>query len=100
MSPPPRNGGIASSSSRRPQSDADPGRAQHLVAAEGQEVAVQRAHVHRQMRHALRAVQQHQRAGRVRLRDHRSTGGSVPSTFDICVTATSFGRFAVSSSRA
>ena len=34
-------------------------RAEHLVAAEGQEVAIERLHVGLLMRHALRAVDQH-----------------------------------------
>ena len=45
--------------------DADAGRAAHLVAGEGQEVHVERLHVHGQVGHALRGVEQHQRAGRV-----------------------------------
>ena len=44
-------------------------RPEHLVPAERQEVAAKRAHVHRQMRHALRAIHQHQRPGGVRPRD-------------------------------
>ena len=68
------------------------------MAAKGEEIAVQHAHVHRQVWHALRAIQQNQRASLVRLGDDRSTGGSVPSTFDICVSATNFG-FVVSSRR-
>ena len=42
---------------------ADAGGPEHLVPAEGQKVGVQRLHVGRLMRHALRRVDQHQRPG-------------------------------------
>ena len=48
---------------------ADARGAEHLVAAEGQEIGVERHHVGRRVRHALGRVDQHQRAGRVRARD-------------------------------
>src|SRR5439155_23284962 len=41
------------------------GRSEHLVAGEGKKVAAEVAHVHRQVRHALRTVQKDQRAVRV-----------------------------------
>ena len=47
MSPPPWYGGIASSSSAPAVEHADAGRAEHLVAGEGVEVAVERPHVDR-----------------------------------------------------
>ena len=47
ISPPPRNGGIASSSSRLAPQHADAGRAIQLVAGEGVEIAVQRLHIDR-----------------------------------------------------
>ena len=42
---------------------ADTGWPAHFVAGEDQKIALERLHVHRQMRHALRAIHQHQRAG-------------------------------------
>ena len=68
ISPPAMNGGIASSSSRRAHSAPEPVGPERLVAAEDVEVAVQGLHVDRQVGHRLRAVDEHQRAGRVRLR--------------------------------
>ena len=56
MWPPPRNGGIASSSSRAPVQDADAGRPVGLVAGPGVEVGADRAEVDRDLRHGLRAV--------------------------------------------
>ncbi len=54
---------------------------------------VQRLHVDRQVRHALRGVDQHQRAGRVApARTISATGLIVPSVFETAATATSFVR--------
>ena len=64
ISPPPRNGGISSSSSRRPHSTPIPVGPQHLVAGEAQEVGPQLLHVNGHMRDRL-GVNQHQRTGRV-----------------------------------
>ncbi len=65
-----RNGGIASSSSRRAQSAPEPIGAEHLVAAERVEVAAERLDVDRHVRHGLRPVDQHERPGGVRHLDH------------------------------
>ena len=62
---------------------ADAGRAVHLVAGEGVEVAVERLHVDRQVRRRLRAVDQHRHAARVRQCAIISrTGLIVPSAFE------------------
>ena len=62
---------------------ADAGRAEHLVAREHVEVAVERLHVDHEVRHRLRAVDEHDRAARVRLlRSSRATGLIVPSAFE------------------
>ena len=66
MLPPVMKGGIASSSSAAPPQRADSRRAQHLVPGEGQEVGAQLDDVDRHVRHALRRVDQDQRAGVVR----------------------------------
>ena len=70
MSPPPRNGGIDSSSSRRAHSDPGAGWAQRLVAAEHVEVAADPGDVDRQVRHRLRPVHEHERAGLMGLAGH------------------------------
>ena len=75
MSPPPWYGGIASSSDGAPVEHADAGRAEHLVARKDVEVAVERLHVDGKVRHRLRAVDQHHRAGGVRLLDHLAQSG-------------------------
>ena len=67
---------------------ADAGGAEHLVAAEGEEVGAQLADVRRQVRHALGRVDQHQRAGRVRPAGDFAIGLIVPSTFETEATAT------------
>ena len=71
-----------------PTSTPTPGRPEHFVAAEGDEVGAQRLHVERQMRHALGRVDQHDRPGGMARRTISSTGLIVPSTFDTAVTAT------------
>ena len=65
ISPPPRNGGMASSSSSRPQSTPMPVGPQHLVAGEGDEVAPELGDVGGEVGHVLGAVDQQQRAGGV-----------------------------------
>ncbi len=70
MSPPARNGGIASSSSRRAHSAPGAHRAEHLVAAERVEVGAELLDVDRHVRHGLGAVDEHERAGRVGHLDH------------------------------
>ena len=65
IEPPPRNGGIARSSSSRPQR-ADPGRPVELVPGEGIEVDPERDEVERQLRRRLGAVDEHQRPRVVR----------------------------------
>ena len=81
IEPPVRNGGIASSGSRRPNSTPMPVRAEHLMAGEGQEVHAERGHVDRLVRHRLGAVGEHQRALLVRrpgdLGDRRDRAGHV-----------------------
>ena len=59
---------VASSSSARPQSTPMPVGAVHLVTREGVEVAAERLHVDGEVRHALRAVDHHDRARAVRER--------------------------------
>ena len=66
MSPPPRNGGSAVEPGRLAVQHAEPERAEHLVPGEREEVHVQGGHVHRMMRHELRAVREHRRADLVR----------------------------------
>ncbi len=56
MLPPPCQGGMASSTLGLAVDDADAGRAEHLVAGEHEEVAVERLHVDRHVRDRLRAV--------------------------------------------
>ena len=70
ISPPARNGGIASSSSRRAHSAPEPIGAEHLVAAERVEVGAELLDVDRHVRHGLGAVDQDERAGRVGHLDH------------------------------
>ena len=63
---------------------ADARRPAHLVAGKGQEITVQRLHIGGQMRHALRAIDQHQRAHLMRSRNHFfARAVIVPSTFDM-----------------
>ncbi len=62
IEPPPRNGGIAASSSARPQSTPMPVGAEHLVPGERDEVDVVVDDVHRHMRYGLGRVQHQQRA--------------------------------------
>ena len=62
MSPPPCHGGIASQQLGLAVEHADPGRTIELVAGEDVEVAIERLHVDRLVRHRLAAVDQH--AGR------------------------------------
>ena len=66
MSPPPWNGGIASSSARLAVEHADAGRAVELVPGGDVEVAAERLHVDRHVRRRLRAVDQDRHAARVR----------------------------------
>ena len=66
ISPPPRNGGIASSSSARAQSAPMPLGPQHLVGGERDEVGVPRLHVGGDVRHVLARVDEHERVVRVR----------------------------------
>ena len=60
ISPPPRNGGISSSSAWRPQR-ADAARTAHLVGGERDEVGVPRLHVGGDVRHVLARVDEHER---------------------------------------
>ena len=71
---------------------ADAGRAVDLVPGERVEIAVERLHVDRQVRHRLRAVDQHRDTAPRRgpARSSRPTGLIVPSAFDTCATATIF----------
>ena len=62
MCPPPRKGRISLSRSRRPCSMPDGG-PERLVAGPDVEVRVQRAQVHRHLRHRLGAVHERERAG-------------------------------------
>ena len=79
MSPPPRNGGISSSSASLAVEDADPGRAVQLVPGHHVEVAVERLHVDRHVIRRLRAVDEHRHArARARARSISSTGLMVP----------------------
>jgi hypothetical protein len=77
---------------------ADAGRAVHLVPREGVEVAAERLHVHRHVRHAACAPSMRtgtpRRVGQARR--SRATGLMVPSAFETCVTrrASSAGRAA------
>ena len=68
MSPPPCYGGMASSSASRRPEHADAGRAEDLVAGEGVEIGAEGLHVDADVRHALRAVDEDQRAVGVRER--------------------------------
>ena len=65
ISPPPMNGGMASSSSARAQSAPMPVGPQHLVGGEGDEVGVPGLHVDREVRHRLAGVDEHVGAGGV-----------------------------------
>ena len=86
MSPPPMNGGIASSSASLAVQHADAGRAVQLVAGRDVEVAVERLHVDRHVIRRLRAVDQHRRRrARARCATISATGLIVPSAFDMCV---------------
>ena len=66
ISPPPMNGGIASSRCLLAVQHAAGGRAAHLVSAEHEEIRIERLHVHGHVRDALRAVHEHDRAFLVR----------------------------------
>ena len=77
ISPPPLNGGMAASMLVFAVEHADAGRPVELVAGEDVEIAVEVAHVDVEMHRALRAVDQHRNAARVReLHDllHRHDG--------------------------
>ena len=91
ISPPARNGGIASSSSRRAQSAPEPIGAEHLVAAERVEVAAQLLDVDRDVRHGLGAIDEDERAGGMGHLDDLAAGVIVPSVLETWVNATSFG---------
>ena len=65
IEPPVRNGGIASSSSRRPYSTPIPLGPEHLVPGERREVDVQRVEVDRLVRHRLAGVQHGERTHRL-----------------------------------
>ena len=73
ISPPPRNGGISSSSSRRPQSTPMPVGPHILWPVKPRKSAPSVVHVHRHVRHRLGGVHQHQRA-RPRAPGRRSAG--------------------------
>ena len=66
MSPPPRNGGMASSTRFAGVQDADAGRPVELVAREHVEVRAERLDVGRHVVRRLRSVDEDQRAGAVR----------------------------------
>ena len=70
ISPPPMNGGISSRISRARPQRATAWRPERLVAAEDEEVAVQVLDVDRLVRRRLGRVDEHERAGLVRLADH------------------------------
>ena len=92
ISPPDRKGGIASSSSRRGPQGPRAHRAEHLVAAEGVEVAAQRLHVDRQVGHA--PGRRRSGPGRPRrgpCRPSPRTGLIVPRVLLTWVKATSLG---------
>ena len=63
IDPPPMNGGIRLEQLTPCPQHADAGRPQHLVPREGVEVRTQLGHVDRELRHRLRAVDEHRRAG-------------------------------------
>ncbi len=76
----------------RPQ-HADAGRPQHLVAGKGQKISAQGLHVHRQVGHALRAIDQAAaRPPRALAAQSSATGLMVPSTLDMPLMPTSLTR--------
>ena len=85
MSPPNCQGGIASSSARRPTQCADAHGPADLVPAERVEVDAQVVEAHRQVRRALRAVADDERTVASRTSAAIScTGFTVPSAFETC----------------
>ena len=101
MPPPPRKGGIDSSSSARPHSTPMPEGPKSLWPRERVEVAAERLHVDAQVRHRLRAVHdQSARRARGTAAAIARSGSTVPSTFETCVIATSFVRGESSASKA
>ena len=69
---------------------ADAGRAEHLVAAEREEIDVERLHVDRHMRNALRAVDQDVVPAARAAGTMRSSGAIVPSVLLTCEIASNF----------
>ena len=88
MPPPPRKGGIESSSSARAPEHADAGRSEELVAREGVEVAAERAA--RRRAGAAPPARRRRAAGTPRARHSaaisRDRDSTVPSTFETCAT--------------
>ena len=89
MPPPPRKGGIASSSSRRPQSTPMPVGASILWPEKARKSTPRALHVGWHVRHALRAVGDHDRPDLVRQRRQSPARSEiVPSTLEACAIAT------------
>ena len=92
MLPPPCHGRHDSSNSLLAEQDADARRAEHLVAGEDEEVAVERLHIDAHVRDRLRAVHQHARADRCAISTISRAGVTVPSALETCENDTSFVR--------